>query len=234
MPLLTFDIEISNIFDLAPGEDLDRYGPFDISVAATHIVGGEERLWLSTSADGIPLNNITREKAHELLHYLDEKQRDGHTLVAWNGLAFDLRWIGHAAGDMATARRVALKLHDPMFQFFKLKGFPVGLGKVGEGMGVQAVKLMAGADAPKQWLAGNHQAVCDYVIGDVRLTADVVAAIDRAKQIAWITQRGTTSRVGFARMRSVEECLGDPMPDQSWMTEPMAESKFTAWLRDAQ
>ena len=120
MPLLTFDIEISNIFDLAPGEDLDRYGPFDISVAATHIVGGEERLWLSTSADGTPLNNITREKAHELLHYLDEKQRDGHTLVAWNGLAFDLRWIGHAAGDMATARRVALKLHDPMFQFFKL------------------------------------------------------------------------------------------------------------------
>jgi hypothetical protein len=34
-------------------------------------------------------------------------------------------------------------------------------------------------------------------------------------------------------MRSVEDCLGDPMPDQSWMTEPMAESKFTAWMRDA-
>jgi hypothetical protein len=28
---VSFDIEISNIFELAPGEDLDKYGPFDIS-----------------------------------------------------------------------------------------------------------------------------------------------------------------------------------------------------------
>jgi hypothetical protein len=29
-----------------------------------------------------------------------------------------------------------------------------------------AKKLMDGADAPKQWRAGNHQEVMDYCLGD--------------------------------------------------------------------
>ena len=231
MAILTFDIEMSTVFNLAPGEDLDRYAPFDISVAATHIVGGEERLWMSTSADGTPLTNMTRDMARELLLYLDEKQRQGHSVVAWNGLSFDLRWIAHVAGDVATARRIALKLYDPMFQFFKLKGFPVGLAKVGQGMAMKTVKLMDAADAPKQWRAGNHKAVCDYVLGDVRMTADVVNAIIHAKQIAWVTMKGTTSRVALPKLRTVEECMADPMPDQSWMSEPLTEAKFTQWMR---
>lgn len=231
MAILTFDIEISNVFDLRPGEDLERYAPFDISVAATKVVGGEERLWLSKGADGKPTMNLMRTQAGELLAYLDAMQREGHSLVAWNGLSFDLRWIGHAAGDMATARRVALRLFDPMFQFFKLKGFPVGLAKVGEGMGIRATKLMDGADAPKQWRAGNHQAVCDYVMGDVRLTADVVDAIVRTRRISWITMRGTPSSVPVAQLRTVEDCMRDPMPDQSWMSDPLREEKFTGWLR---
>ena len=230
MALLTFDIEISNEFELRPGEDLDRYAPFDISVAATKVVGGEERLWLTKGADGKPALNLARSQAAELLGYLDTMQKQGHSLVAWNGLSFDLRWIGHAAGDMATARRVARKLYDPMFQFFKLKGFPVGLAKVGEGMGIRATKLMDGADAPKQWRAGNHKAVCDYVMGDVRLTADVVDAVVRARRISWITMRGTPAAAPISQLRTVEDCMRDPVPDQSWMSEPLREEKFTGWL----
>lgn len=44
MGIITFDIETANIIDLGPGQDLDSFGPFDIAVAATHAVGGEERL----------------------------------------------------------------------------------------------------------------------------------------------------------------------------------------------
>ena len=230
MAILTFDIEISNVFDLRPGEDLERYAPFDISVAATKVVGGEERLWLTNGADGKPALNLARSQAGELLGYLDAMQKQGHSLLAWNGLSFDLRWIGHAADDMATARRVARKLDDPMFQFFKLKGFPVGLAKVGEGMGLRTNKLMDGADAPKQWRAGNHQAVCDYVMGDVRMTADVVDAVVRARRISWITMRGTPSAAPISQLRTVEDCMRDPMPDQSWMSEPLREEKFTGWL----
>ena len=78
---------------------------------------------------------ITRDRARELLAYLSRMQHEGHSIVAWNRLSFDMRWLGHAAGDMQTAARVAMKLYDPMFQFYKLKGFPVGLDAVGKGLG---------------------------------------------------------------------------------------------------
>ena len=54
MNLLSFDIEISDVFDLAPGEDLDDHAPFHISIASTAVHGGEEKLWYSTTEDGTP------------------------------------------------------------------------------------------------------------------------------------------------------------------------------------
>ena len=233
MKLATFDIEISNIFDLGPGEDLVKYAPFDISVAATHIAGGQEQHWYSKLPDGTPATNLTADDAGRMLEYLETLQTQGHALVAWNGLSFDLRWIGHAAKDMATARRVALQLYDPMFQFFKLKGFPIGLAKAGQGMGIRMSKLMDGADAPKRWMAGEHQAVFDYVMGDVRLTAAIAQAIIDAGEVRWVTQRGSTSSVRMPRLRTIEDCLADPMPDQSWMDTPILESSFAGWLDEA-
>ncbi len=230
MALLSFDIEIADVFELAPGEDLDARGPFHISVAATQIAGGEERLWLSREANGQPALHLSRDTARELLAYLDDAQRRGHRLLAWNGLSFDLRWIGHAAEDMATARRIARGLYDPMYQFFKLKGFPVGLGKVGAGMGVPMTKLMDGADAPVRWRNGEYDAVCDYVMGDVRMTTAIVEAIKARGELAWVTSKGTTSRVAMRELRPVEACLEDPMPDQSWMATPLPDAKFRGWL----
>jgi hypothetical protein len=230
MQLLGFDIEISNVFDLRPGEDLDRYAPFDISVAATDLDGGESRLWLSRDPDGTPLMNLSRDDARELVHYLGEMQAAGHALVAWNGLSFDLRWIGHVAGDLKTAGQIALKMYDPMFQFFKLKGFPVGLAAVGQGMGIATKKSMNAADAPRLWRAGDHDAVCKYVEGDARMTVEIVSAIQRSGKIAWITQKGKPSAVPLPSLRTVEECLADPMPDQSWMDCPIPQEKFAGWL----
>ncbi len=132
MKLLSFDIEISDIFELGKHEDLEKYAPFHVSVGATAIHNGEERVWYSDDEEGRPALNLTRERAHDLLEYLDEMQQKGFAVCAWNGLGFDLKWLGHQAGDMALAARIALKSYDPMFQFFNQAGFPVGLGKVAE------------------------------------------------------------------------------------------------------
>jgi hypothetical protein len=229
MKFLGVDIEISNIFELRPGEDIDRYAPFDISVAATHADEGEQRIWLSIGSNGKPKPNLQREEAIELLDYLDRMQRSGHALVAWNGLSFDLRWIGHAAGELRKAAAIALKMYDPMFQFFKLKGFPVGLSAVAQGMGIVTQKLMNGSDAPIQWRDGNHDAVCKYVQCDARMTVEIATAIRDSRQIIWITQRGSCSSVPLRQLRTVEECLRDPMPDQSWMNTPIPQAKFSGW-----
>ena len=230
MKIVGFDIEISNVFDLRPGEDIDNYAPFDVAVAATQIDGGEHRLWFSPDADGRPRVNLERRDAQELLQYLEQMQRTGHAICAWNGVSFDLQWIARAANDVATASRIARAMYDPMYQFFKLKGFPVSLGAVAKGLRIGMSKTMDAADAPREWRAGNHQRVCDYVLGDAQMTTEIVSAIIRRREIAWITQRGKHSTVSVPRLRTVEDCMRDPMPDQSWMNNPIPQEKFTHWL----
>ena len=227
---LSVDIEIADVCEVPEGGDLEDFAPFHISVAATVVQGRETSLWYSRNQDGTIAAHLNEYGARALLRYLDEMQEAGYSVCAWNGLSFDMRWIGYAAGDMALAHRVALRMFDPMFQFFMAKGFPVGLGKVGKGMGISQAKLMDGADAPKEWMAGNHHKVMDYVIGDCEITNKVVNAIYGERRVKWQTQKGTTSVLQLPELLPVSEVIDLPMPDQSWMSEPMSKAKFTAWM----
>lgn len=231
MRLLSVDIEISSVFDLRPGEPIEKYAPFDVAVAATQIDGGEHRLWYSSDDTGRPKTNLDRDGAKDLLQYLEDMQKGGYAVCAWNGLSFDLRWIARAADDVATASRIARAMYDPMYQFFKLKGFPIGLDAVAKGLRIGLGKSMDAADAPREWQAGRHERVFEYVLGDVRMTNEIVSAILRCREIAWITQRGKRSTVPVPQLRTVAECIADPMPDQSWMTNPLLDKKFTGWLK---
>ena len=134
--LLSFDVEISDVFTLSSGEDMGWYAPFHVSVAAAAIQGSEERHWLSVDEGGRPVSNLTRQRVHELLEYLEEKLDEGFPLCACNGLDLDMRWIGHHAEDMLLAAGIALKIYDPMFQSFNDEGYPIGLASVADGLGV--------------------------------------------------------------------------------------------------
>ncbi len=114
---LSFDIEIANEFELRPGEDLERYAPFDISVAAVAHENGTVRHWHATDALGKPTGTLDARLAREVLEYLREAQLEGTRVFAWNGLSFDLRWLAHVAKERELAREVAMELYDPMFQF---------------------------------------------------------------------------------------------------------------------
>lgn len=230
MSLISVDIEISDVFQLAPGEDLDKYAPFNVCVAATAMDGGEEKLWFSRDGDGKPSDRISVETARALLAYMELQISHGHALCAWNGLSFDLKWIGHTADDLGAAGRVAMQLFDPMFQFFNQRGFPVGLAAVAGAMGIKTKKLMSGADAPKEWQAGNFDAVFEYVMGDARMTNLVAEAVQRERQVRWITKKGDEKFESMARLKRVHEVLCDPEPDQSWMDRPMRRGKFFEWI----
>jgi hypothetical protein len=229
--LVSFDIEIANVFTLQPGEDLERHAPFDISVAAAATHGGSVRHWHARDAAGKPTGMLDPATARAVLEYLRAEQRAGSRVCAWNGLSFDLRWLGHVARDPNLATEVALELYDPMFQFAAMKGFPIGLAAVAEGMGIAQKKLMSAERAPVEWQAGNHQLVLDYVAGDCTLTNQVVAAIERAGMVKWRTKRGTMSSEPMARLRQVKDVMRDPPPDQSWMSEPKPVSNYWAWMR---
>jgi hypothetical protein len=231
--LLSFDIEISDVFELSKHADMEKYAPFNISVAATAIYQGEEGIWYSESEEGQPALNLTQQRAHQLLEYLDEIQQKDFMVCAWNGLGFDLKWIGHQANDMALAAQIALKSYDPMFQFFNQTGFPVSLAKVAQSMGISQEKLMDGADAPKEWRAGNCQKVMDYCLGDCQMTNLIVLAIQRAREVRWVTASGQVSSRPMPRLKRVEEVIQDPEPDQSWMDTPIPKLKFYQWVQEA-
>lgn len=231
MKYLSFDIEIADEFDLKPGEDLLKYAPFHISVAAAVDSEGKSTLWYSAGAGGRPALEMTQAKAREMLAYLVRMQQEGWSLFAWNGLGFDLRWIGYNAGDMETAARVALGLYDPMFQFFNQRGFLIGLPAVGQAMGVRQTKLMDSADAPREWRKGNYQRVMDYVAGDCQITNQIIEAIARRGAIAWHTRKGVLSSEPMPRFKTVAEILREPEPDQSWMTgRGKKRSEFIEWF----
>jgi hypothetical protein len=229
--LVSFDIEIANVFTLAPGEDLERHAPFDISVAAAATHGGGVRHWHARDAAGKPTGVLDASTARAVLEYLREEQLQGTRVCAWNGLSFDLRWLGHVAQDMKLASDVALELYDPMFQFATARGFPIGLAAVADGLGIAQKKLMSAERAPLEWQAGNHQLVLDYVAGDCTLTNQVVAAIEQAGLLRWRTKRGTLSSEPMARLRQVKDVMRDPPPDQSWMSEPKPVTNYWAWMR---
>lgn len=228
---LSVDIEIADVFDLKPGEDLLKHAPFRISVAATVEADGESRLWYTEAEEGKPALQMDRAKAAELLAFLARRQAEGWRVFAWNGLSFDLRWIGYNAQDMDTAARVALSLYDPMFQFFNQRGFPVSLASVGAGLGIAQTKLMDSADAPREWQRGNYRRVMDYVTGDCQITNQIVAAIQQRGAVVWRTKSGSVSSEPMRRFKTVAEVLGDPEPDQSWMKGPgLKRSHFIGWI----
>ena len=227
---VAFDIETANLIDLAPGQDLDSAGPLDISCAAAVTDSGALRHWYMKDERGAPHGTLDASTAREMLAWLREQQLGGAKVCAWNGLSFDLRWIAHAAGDRKLAAEVALDLYDPMFQFVCQRGVPIGLASVGEALGIGEKKLMSGADAPREWAQGDRRKVLDYVAGDCRITEAIVARIEELREVRWKTKKGTTSREGFPRLLKVRECLALPVPDTSWMSEPIPRSKFHAWL----
>jgi hypothetical protein len=232
MKILSFDIEISDIFELQPYEDLEKFAPFHIAVASTVIHGGEERLWYSENSDGKPLLTVEQQKARDLLLYLREMQKDGFMVCAWNGLRFDLRWIGYAAGDMTLAAEVALKSYDPMFQFFNKRGFPVSLAAVGKAMHIKQEKLMHASEAPIMWQKGRYQEVMDYVLMDSKITNEIVLAIAKQGQVRWITQKNIARSELMSELKTVEAVLDEPVADQSWMDMPIPKTGFYSWFPD--
>lgn len=228
---ISFDIEIANVIDLKPGEDLEKYGPFDIACAAAVDDLGVAKLWFATDAQGRPGGVLDARTAKAMLTWLREQQLAGVMVCAWNGLSFDLHWIGHVAGDLALAQEVALDLYDPMFQFVCQRGFPVALANVAEGLGIREKKLMSGEQAPIEWAKGHHQLVLDYVTGDCRITEAVIARIVAQREVRWKTKKGTISSEPMPTLRKVRDALKIPAPDTSWMSEPLRRDKFHAWFQ---
>ena len=231
----------------------DRISP--ITVASTVTSDGEERAWFSSlddpslvgmkgsgkdetwgSINGKSVNDMqlaplmSKATALAMLKYMDEKQKQGYAICAWNGASFDMKMIGHLADDLELAGRIALGMIDPMYQMLTQKGFPLGLAAVQKGLGITQAKSMDGKDAPDAWKNRQFQKVIGYVVGDSQITVQAILAIAAADGIRWLTKAGKPSYAAFRKFKTVAECLLDPDVDQSWQEKPLNRKQMVAWI----
>jgi hypothetical protein len=167
-----------------------------------------------------------------LVQYLSKMVADGFTILTWNGLGFDFDILAEESGAVAECAECALGHVDMMFQVLCSLGYPIGLDKAAQGMGLPGKPPgMSGILAPQLWAQGRFQQVLEYVAQDVRTTMQLARAGEERRKLEWITRKGTKSSMPLRNgWLSVREALKLPEPDTSWMSAPISRREATAWL----
>lgn len=221
------------------GEKWQDHAPLGISCAATLATGQEEPIvWYAgqffNDAEPIPGGMEKRELVH-MLNYMDDMTSRGFKIVTWNGLGFDFECLGYEIGDLRRCGHMAMNHIDMMWHFFAVKGFPVGLAKVAEGLSLGGKVGMTGADAPAMWngTLDDREAVLKYVSGDAQLTLDIAEEVDKSGRVTWVTQRGKYSSAKVGEWLTVQQALALPEPDNSWMDNPISRDQFLKWVKEA-
>lgn len=159
------------------------------------------------------------------------------TIVTWNGLAFDFKFLADRTSDEVTKGRlawVALNRHvDMMLDFLTDHGYPTSMQSVAKPLGLS--KTWSGAEAA---VSTDYVAVLEYCKDDVRVLRGIHEQglkqpwLDRLsaanKRTIWVLPRA-----GF---RTVKECLLTEKscpPDQAWMSEPFNIPGTAVWAHDA-
>lgn len=229
---LAFDLETARVLP-EDTPDVMAHRPLGISCAAAFGDGlREPLLWYGRNADGRPAPQMRRDEVAALVRDLDACVAQGYVLVTWNGLGFDFDVLAEESGEHAACVRLALAHVDLMFDLHCRKGHPVALQKAAEAHGLPG-KLagVQGAQAPAAWAAGRHDEVLRYCAQDARLTFEVARAAEAAGALRWTTARGTQSACPLgAGWNTVAEALRLPLPDTSWMRQPVPRERFAAWL----
>ena len=229
---IAFDIDTAKIIE-GPVEDLKSHRPLGITCAATLSSNDEEpRTWHGKRDNGTPAPQMSPEEASELVRFLVEATSNGATILTWNGLSFDFDILAEESGMVGECKQLAVDHVDMMFHVFCQLGYPIGLSKAAEGMGVpgksssEAQKL-----APDMWADGKYDEILEYVAQDVRATLSIAQACDERGEICWITRKGYPSCKPLADgWLTVTGALELPEPDTSWMDSPMLRTRFTDWM----
>ena len=228
---LAFDIETAKD---VPGEDFNwrPHRPLGISCAATLASDGSEaRLWYGKTRDGLPEKRMSRETLEDWLS-IYRKWRP-MVLPSSRGMAWPLilTFSAEESGEAASCKECALAHVDMMFHVFCSLGYPVGLDKAAQGMGLPGKPPgMSGIMAPRLWAQGRFEEVLAYAAQDVRTALQIAQTCEQRRRLEWITRKGTKSSSPLTRgWLTVQEALRLPKPDTSWMSKPMSRGDFTAW-----
>jgi hypothetical protein len=191
-------------------------------------------VWFET-VDGRPAPYWSEEFTIRFVLRLEQLDREGYTLVTWNGSGFDFRLL-YQITRLATVKTMCWRSVDPCFQMLCMKGFPVGLEAAATTVGAKS-KEENGISAPILWHEGRYERVIRYVIGDVIRLETVIVNLCKEGGLKWRTRKGALRFQPFNALLSVREGTWLPLPDTSWMTpdpdrEPITRESTLSWLEE--
>lgn len=227
---LAFDLEITKQIT-GDFNQWKNQRPLGISCAGLLFAGQEPRLYYSRNQAGEIQPSMSKTDLGNLLITMSDAVEKGWTLVSWNGLGFDFDILAEESGEWELCRELALYHIDMMFHFVCLKGFPLGLDKAAQGLGLSGKMTgVSGADAPRLWAQGEFETVLAYLAQDVATTLEVAQTVDQRGYLSWISQRGTPQQAMFpSGWLSVSTARELPLPDTSWMSRPLNREDFYQW-----
>ncbi len=229
---LAFDVETAKQI---PGDfsAWRKHRPLGICCAAT-VAGdtGEALLWNGVSDDDRPAASMNAMEVGELVKHLLEMSRRGYVIVTWNGLQFDFDVLAEESELWDPCRELARGHVDMMFQVVCQLGHVLSLDAAAKGMRLRGkTEGMSGQLAPELWARGEYDQVLQYVEQDARCTLGLAEACERNGRLRWISRRGGARDMPLPKgWLSVDEALKLPLPDTSWMTNPIGREQVTAWL----
>ena len=229
---LAFDLEIAKGFPDG-ASDWRPYRPFGISCAATAAANEEVKVWYGRDQDGNPADQMSQADVAEMVEFLQKEVTAGKTILTWNGAGFDFDVLAEESGLGKLCQELAFNHVDMMFHFLCEKGYLLGLDKAAKGMGLAGKTAgMDGALAPQYWQVGRRQEVLGYVAQDARTTLEVGQVTEQRGMLNWISSAGKSQQMPLRKgWLTVKEALELPLPDTSWMKQPMKRNRFVGWLK---
>jgi hypothetical protein len=182
-----------------------------------------------------------QDMVNELLGYT----RAGFTIVTFNGLGFDFQVLAEESGMGLECADMAMNHIDIMFQWFCRKGWHIGLDNTCEANNVkgklkevtlnsgEVITEIDGADAPRLWAEGEHEAVLAYAKEDVRSLLDLAHVIQVRNRIHYVSKsnKNYTIRDGLI---PVKRALNFKEPYTAWMSNPRPRIDFYGWVADVE
>lgn len=235
MKFLGFDLEVCT---WPEDNNWDRVTPLGVSCIGLVGTGWDEpQVYYASSCTGKPeprpMNTSELKCFADDLYLLSQ---EGYKIVSWNGLQFDF-FVLHLEKPDDMFKTFAMNHIDLMFYILCSKGWPVGLNVVAHGLRLPGKMTdgVSGADAPKMWMEGSledREKVLEYVGQDAKTTLDIVEVASRIESLTWQSKSSRRwQSLPFSKVPTVAECLEIPLPNTSWMDNPLTRESFYDWAR---
>jgi hypothetical protein len=231
-----FDLEIVN--EIPEGiDDWRTIRPLGISCAA--VLSNLEplsALFFHKEKDtGHPESGaMTQEELEYMVKHMMWMVDNGFIITTWNGLGFDFDVLAEESGMFEECKELALNHIDMAFHFLCAKGYMIGLDAAATGLGFGGKMAgMSGSLAPILW--ASHQLkdrlrVLRYVHQDVVSTLEVFEQSSEIQKVPWTARSGKPNVFYLKEWLRVKDCMNIPLPDTSWMDNPLKREDLYAWL----